>query len=174
MTGNSDYKELLIGCGSRRVKLLGIEGHDHWSNCLTLDINDHHHPDIVWDLDATPYPFGSNTFDEIHAYEVLEHLGRQGDYVSFFDQFSEFWRILKPNGYLFATTPALHSAWLLSDPSHKRVITKESLIFLSQDQYAQVGQTAMSDYRYCYKADFRIVAACVIEDSNRFILQAIK
>ena len=29
-------------------------------------------------------PFGDDAFDEIHAYEVLEHTGRQGDWRFFF------------------------------------------------------------------------------------------
>jgi predicted SAM-dependent methyltransferase len=90
------YRELLIGCGSRREKLIFFEGKKEWENVTTLDINQDHMPDIVWDLHNIPLPFEENSFDEIHAYEVLEHTGKQGDYQFFFDQFSDFWRILKP------------------------------------------------------------------------------
>lgn len=149
---------------------------DHWSNLTTLDHNADHSPDVVHDLEALPYPFDSDTFDEIHAYEVLEHIGAQGDWRAFFDQFSELYRILRPGGHLCATVPAHDSPWAWGDPSHRRVITSGTLVFLSQDQYAkQVGITPMSDFRFYYHADFEPVAVSKIDDHGLgFVLQAIK
>lgn len=169
------YRELLIGCGSRREKLLKIPGHESFTHLTTLDINSDHNPDVVYDLERLPLPFDDGEFDEIHAYEVLEHIGRQGDYKTFFAQFSEFWRILKPGGYLCATCPSYKSMWAWGDPSHTRVLTSGSLVFLSQAQYEkQIGKTAMSDFRYLYKANFE--SAFVQEDDNllAFVLRAIK
>ena len=168
-------KQLLLGCGSTRDRRIGIEGRSGWDELVTLDHNVDHKPDIVHDLEQLPYPFEDNTFDEVHAYEVLEHLGRQGDWRSFFAQFSELWRILKPGGYLAATCPSWQSSWAWGDPSHTRVITSGTLVFLSQDEYRlQVGKTAMSDFRFCYKADFQPVS--VHEDSEAliFVLRAKK
>src|SRR5690606_26663551 len=115
--------------------------------------NKDHNPDIVWDLTVHPLPFNDEEFDEIHAYEVLEHLANQGDYEFFFKEFTEYWRILKPKGRFFASVPV--GVWTWGDPSHKRVIQPETLIFLDQDQYAQVGTTSMSDFRYLYKVSFK-------------------
>lgn len=126
----------------------------------------------AWNRDSV---MSSDYFDEIHAYEVLEHVGAQGDYRSFFALFSELWRILKPGGYLFATCPSWHSPWAWGDPSHTRVLTAGSLVFLSQAEYArQVGKTAMSDFRSIYKADFRAIIADDSSDSLLMVLQAIK
>lgn len=124
----------------------------------TLDVNPDCEPDILWDLDKLPYaPLRDGYYDEIHAYEVLEHCGAQGDFRFFFAQFSEFWRILKNGGSLCATVPDVGSVWAWGDPGHRRVIQVESLIFLDQAEYAkQVGHTPMSDYRYWYKADFKV------------------
>jgi len=33
---------------------------------------------------------------------VLEHIAAQGDFEHFFQQFSDFWRILKPDGLFCA------------------------------------------------------------------------
>ena len=169
--------ELLIGCGSDTGKRLKANPTDEntWSSLTTLDYNNDHKPDVVWDLmNPSGLPFEENTFDEIHAYEVLEHTGAQGDYKFFFWQFSDFWRVLKPNGYLLATCPSRHSVWALGDPSHTRVMQKEQLVFLEQWRYVAVGKTSMSDFRSIYKADFEIIAANEDEDTFRFILKAKK
>lgn len=170
-------RELLIGCGSERTKRLTPEGVKEWSSLTTLDINEDHNPDFVWDLmspEVLPLEW-SNFFDEIHAYEVLEHLGQQGDYKLFFRQFEAFWRVLKPNGYFCATCPSRLSPWAWGDPSHTRVLQKENLAFLSQDEYArQVGKTAMSDFRYIYQADFLPVFVHEDENNFMFVLRAIK
>lgn len=168
-------KELLIGCGSNLSKRLTCDGTQAWSSVTTLDYNNDHKPDVVWDLMTLPLPFNPNTFDEIHAYEVLEHTGAQGDYKFFFAQFSEFHRILKPNGHLLATCPSRHSVWAYGDPSHTRIMQKEQLIFLSQERYkAGVGKTSMSDFRNIYKADFEIVHVDENEETFQFVLKAIK
>ena len=168
-------RELLIGCGSRRDRLLRTNGHDSFSELVTLDINADHKPDILWDLEKLPYPFKNNEFDEIHAYEVLEHLGDQGDYKAFFAQFSEIWRILKPDGMLCATCPSAKSNWAWGDPSHRRIVSPESLTFLSQKAYEeQVGKTAMSDFRYIYQADFEPVYINDDGQTFSFVMKAIK
>lgn len=168
-------KELLIGCGSERTKRLTVDGTTKWSNLTTLDYNPDHKPDVVWDLMQGALPFEDNSFDELHAYEVLEHTGSQGDYKFFFKQFSDFWRVLKPGGHLLATCPSRHSPWAFGDPSHTRVLQSENLSFLSQAQYAdQVGRTSMSDFRNIYKADFEPVFVHEDENHFMFILKAIK
>jgi len=146
-----------------------------WQQLTTLDINPAHHPDVVWDLREKPWPFDDDTFDEVHAYEVLEHLGRQGDAEAFFSDFSEIWRILKPGGHLLGTSPSAGSPWLWGDPGHTRAIIPESFIFLCQDEYEnQVGKNAMSDYRYCYSADFKPKMLEVNNGTFSYVLEAIK
>lgn len=168
-------KELLIGCGSMRDKRLTCDKTHEWDDLTTLDYNADHNPDVYWDLNMLPLPFKPDTFDEIHAYEVLEHLGSQGDYKSFFALFSELHRILKPDGHLMATCPSRHSVWAYGDPSHTRIIQAESLIFLSQPHYTEnVGKNSMSDFRSIYKADFEIMFAEDDKETVRFIIKAIK
>ncbi len=131
------------------------------------------------------YSLLSDYWDEIHAYEVLEHLGQQGDAQSFLGHFSELYRLLKPNGYLCATVPSVGSKWLWGDPSHRRVINECSLVFLDQEQYqAQIDRriaaaqppTNMSDFRDAlgYRADFKLIDSHDNRTSFTFILQAVK
>lgn len=172
---SSPYKELLLGAGSSREKRVYVQGRESWSDLTTLDFNSDHKPDVEWDLERLPLPFPNNEFDEIHAYEVLEHTGQQGDWKFFFSQFSDFWRILKPGGLLFGTCPSWKSAWAWGDPSHKRVISNGTLVFLSQKEYdKQVGKTPMTDYRFFYKADLERIYCTEDDDKLVFILRANK
>ncbi len=151
-------KELLIGCGSRTKKELTLNGVHQFEDVVRLDINGDHKPDVIHDLRVHPLPFSDNEFDEIHAYEVLEHLAPQGDFKFFFKEFTEYARILKPGGRFFASCPAAGSVWVWGDPSHTRFIGSETLVFLSQAEYdKQVGITTMSDFRNIYKADFNCI-----------------
>ena len=167
-------KELLLGCGSRTKKSLSVTKDNEFHNVTRLDNNKDHNPDVLWDLTKHPLPFIDNEFDEIHMYEVLEHLANQGDYKFFFSEFSEYWRILKPGGYFIASVPSMTSPWLWGEPSHRRVINSETLVFLNQDEYKQVGKTAMSDFRSIYKADFKKVYQKESENTFYFILEARK
>ena len=167
--------ELLIGCGANLTKKIGMPDKPDWTTLITLDSNADHDPDVVHDLTDLPLPFKDDMFDEIHAYEVLEHTGRQGDYRFFFDQFNDFWRILKPNGFLCGTSPARDSMWAWGDPGHTRIVSAQSFVFLSQQQYMdQVGKTPMSDYRFCYHADFEPAHLDTQKDTFVYVLQAIK
>jgi len=162
-------KELLLGCGSRTKKDLIFDNRSEFENVVRLDINPDHKPDVVWDLKDHPLPFTDNEFDEIHAYEVLEHLAYQGDFKFFFAEFSEYARILKPGGLFCASVPC--GKWTWGDPSHRRVIQNESLIFLNQAEYGQVGESNKSDFRNIYKADLRKVYAHKTEHKFYFILE---
>ena len=169
------YRELLLGCGNRRLKQVHPPGRSEWSALTTLDCDPDCNPDVLHDLNLQPLPFEADTFDELHAYEVLEHVGRQGDWQGFFREFSEYWRILKPDGVLFGSCPDVTSRWAWGDPGHTRIIGPECLTFLSQAQYAaQVGKTPMTDYRAIYKADMELVASHRQGELYYFGLRAIK
>ena len=43
--------------------------------------------------------------------------------------------------------------------------------FLDQDSYKQVGETTMSDFRYLYKADFKVVYTDENDNGFYFVLQ---
>lgn len=124
------------------------------------------------------YALLDDYWDEIHAYDVLEHLGAQGDAAGLLRQFAELWRILKPNGYLCCTVPSRFSLGLWGDPSHRRVINPMTLTFLDQGEYIRQCDSrtpsSMSDFRGLYKADFRCVEAADNRETFSFVLQAVK
>ncbi len=141
---------LMLGAGTtpcmRRIKGpdSASEADTKWT---TLDINDSAKPDHVFDLndleDGRSIP--GSPYDEIHAYEILEHYGRQGDYSGFFTGFRMLHKALVPNGLLFLTVPQDDTTW--GDPGHCRSIQAVTLAFLVEDHYKQLGRTRCTDYR---------------------------
>jgi predicted SAM-dependent methyltransferase len=124
---------------------------------------------------VVPWPVGDNEFDAVHAYQVLEHVGAQGDVASFFATFGEIWRVLKPGGELFASVPSWKSVWAWGDPSHKRIISPGSIQFLSQEEYHnQIGRTSMSDFRHIWDKDFEVLHSQDDGDDHIFVLRAHK
>ena len=167
--------ELLIGCGNSRTKKIDPSGNG-WSDLTTLDHDPHCGADVIHDLESfEEWPFEDSRFDEVHAYDVLEHLGRQGDYRKFFHDFAEIYRVLKPDGLLLAKCPSWNSIWAWGDPSHTRIISSASLVFLDQHEYQkQVGNTPMTDFRWLWKGDFELVGADDNGNDFKFGLKAHK
>lgn len=90
---------------------------------------------IRHNLDFTPWPVKHDYFDEVHAYEVLEHMGTQGDVQALFNTFREIWTVLRPGGILAASVPDYRTMWAWGDPDHKRVINHGTITFLIKEKY---------------------------------------
>jgi predicted SAM-dependent methyltransferase len=85
---NNQKKQLNLGCGrSKRKECINVD------SCKDVD------PDVLWDLNKFPYPFEDNSFDEILAYAILEHLE---DTVAVME---ELHRISRPNALLHISVP---------------------------------------------------------------------
>ena len=149
-------RALLLGAGnSRRKKIVHeLTPDKEFDELVTLDITE---ADIVHNLDNLPYPFLDASFDEIHAYEVLEHCGSQGDEGFFFEQFNEFHRILKHKGMMCFSVPDYQSVWAFGDPGHKRVLPPTVFNFLEEGFYDQLGETACADYRHLIKGYWKCI-----------------
>lgn len=190
-----EYRELLIGAGHSREKRIepwhfapdkqAPEGARKWRGVLdTLDNNPRCKPDILWNLNDNPWSrpgpvrdlvLAPESYDEIHAYEVLEHFGTLGDVAALLGTFSEIWRLLKPGGFFCGTCPSRFSEWLWGDPGHTRPILPATLLYLNQPQYtAQLGVTSMSDYRNIYRADFDTLTSHDNHARHLFVLRAVK
>ena len=97
-------KILNLGCGSVRIPdSIGVD---------RVKIDDF--VDVVHDLDITPYPFKTNSVDEIHFYHVLEHLHNP------MQKLEEIHRILKPGGVLYMRVPHFSSMGAFTDITHVR------------------------------------------------------
>ncbi len=96
--------KLNIGCGL-----------DFLPNCTNHDLTKFDkRVDIAHDLNVMPWPWESNTFDEVIAKSVLEHL--VPDLVQTLD---EIHRILKPGGLVTLKLPYWRSDIAWQDPTHR-------------------------------------------------------
>lgn len=172
-----ERRGLWLGCGHRELTpAISVRGIPPAMKKVSVDINQEVNPDVVHDLNVLPWPFEDSSFEEIHAYDVLEHLGTQGDARAFFAHFYEIWRILRNGGLLFASVPTLESPWLLAEPSHTRVIALHTLNFLDQKFYEDqmAKETKASDFRYLWKGDFRKIYHEEEGYTLYFVMKAVK
>jgi len=95
-------KILELGCG--RIKHPGAIGIDR----IPLP-----GVDVVHDLNRRPYPFADNTFDEVYAIHIIEHLD------SILAVMEEIHRISRPNARVVVITPHHSDAISWQDPTHK-------------------------------------------------------
>lgn len=163
-------RSLLIGCGNSRLKKVYYAENEDWTGRLTtLDMDPDCGADVIFDMsvlsgldmnrgEAYPgFPWDNNTFDEIGAYDVLEHFGKQGDWRGWFNEMAEFHRILKPGGLFGIIVPIGQDA--LADPGHTRFIHANYFGFLSQKFYEEnlAKGAQVTDYRWYYKKNFEIL-----------------
>lgn len=121
-----------------------------------VDYSPDSNADVIFDLNQKPWPFEDNTFDEVHAYNIMEHLGHQGDARAFFDEHYEIWRVLKPLGHYYGCCPKMENPWVFAEPSHTRVLLPHSFNFLNRSYYDdQDWSTSVSDFRWLWKGDLR-------------------
>lgn len=154
----SERKSLLLGAGNCRLKKICLPGNEAWAGELvTIDTNPDCGASLVWDLERRPLPFPDESFDEIHAYDCLEHWGRQGDWRAWFDEMAEYHRLLKPGGQFATGVPV--GADHFADPGHTRFFAENHFRFLSQRFYEDQlkAKLPFTDYRWYWKRDFHIL-----------------
>ena len=115
--------KLNLGCG-RDLK----EGY------INLDVVDYG-GNQIHDLNSFPYPFEDNTFDEIYASHVLEHLN------NFYNSITELYRISKPNAILIVYAPFFLNTKYFGDPDHKIPFSIRTF-----DNYEYIGNRELKFY----------------------------
>jgi len=107
----ANIMKLNLGCSSDvKEGYVNIDICNPWG----LDI-------IVHDLNKTPYPFEDNTFDEVYASHIIEHLN------DFHKTIMELHRICKPHAKIIIKAPFFASTKYFGDPSHKIPFNKSHL-----------------------------------------------
>ncbi len=106
---------LNLGCGSKR-----IDGATNVDRVASV------HPDVVHDLDQTPWPFGPSSFDEVVGYDVLEHAA---DIVRFME---EIHRVSAPGAIIRLTVPHFSCANAWRDPTHRHAFAQGTLDYFCE------------------------------------------
>lgn len=93
----------------------------------------------LWDGQRWPWEDGS--VDALHSSHTIEHIdaawidtyhgGLKMDALMFF--FSEAFRVLKPGGTFTLVWPALQNVRAFMDPTHRRFIPREVVVYLSKE-----------------------------------------
>ncbi len=156
-------RSLLIGCGNNHAKQVQFDGSVEWTGELVkLDINPDCGADVLFDMDEVSVkrgrmPFDDESFDEMGAYNTMEHWGRQGDFRGWFHECSEYWRIMKPGAQFSILVPIGQDA--LADPGHTRFFQANYFGFLSQEFYKRNEQikSCFTDYRWLWKLNFDVL-----------------
>ncbi len=82
--------------------------------------------DMVRDFAKRGIPFQNDIFDEVLAYDVIEHIE---DYADLIFTFNEIYRVLRPNGIFRFTTPnGVHNS--MSHMTHSRSFERDSFQYL--------------------------------------------
>ena len=89
--------------------------------------------DEVFLMDVEKLGFKRNSFDLITAMDVVEHLEKPKKFAS------EAYRVLKPNGYLFAVTPKPNSLDAKKDPTHISIFSEKEWLKIF-DNFIRIKQ----------------------------------
>lgn len=125
-------QKLNLGCGQNMK-----EGY------VNVDKFDSFSPDVVWDLEVTPWPFESNSVEEISMYHVLEHLGAQTDV--FFGVMKELYRVCAPGALIRLAVPHPRSEVYAADPTHVRPINLRVLELFSMKKNREWKENGSSN-----------------------------
>jgi hypothetical protein len=136
--------------------------HDIWKHSPYISVEH--------DLEEYPWPWADNTFDEIKAWDILEHVQRPMKFIT------EMWRISKHGAPILVHTSwagkTLEARAVWRDPTHVRPFHEDSFHYFDPTQ----GGFWFSHYGKFYSpARFHIVRIDLEEpDCIGFHLRALK
>lgn len=126
-----------IGCG--RNKHEGCIGIDHFA---------YEGVDVISNLNDLPWPFDDNTFDEVYAHSILEHLD------NFIRTMEEIHRVSKPGALVHIIVPYYRFVNAYS-PAHRTFFTEYTFRFLTEELPSEIHD--MTKARFKLRKDRYIV-----------------
>jgi SAM-dependent methyltransferase len=108
-------------------------GRDKYPGAIGIDINPATAADVLCDLDLSRLPFADDSFDEVRAVHVVEHVD---DMMAVME---ELHRVTRAGGRIFVVTPHYSDVASWTDPTHKRHLSTESFGYFWPDGKRQAG-----------------------------------
>ncbi|MHB1036193.1 MAG: class I SAM-dependent methyltransferase [Pirellulales bacterium] len=113
----SDLLKLNLGCGAHPKP-----GY--------INVDKYGKPDLRHDLEQFPWPWETDSVGEVLFNHVLEHLGET--VALYFGILKELYRVCAPGALIHIGAPHPRHDDFITDPTHVRVITPESLTMFSK------------------------------------------
>lgn len=132
--------KLNLGCGV-----------NHLQGYVNVDVHPAAKPDVVHDLEQFPWPFETDSVDEVVMSHVLEHLGASP--VKFVGIFQELYRVCRPGALIKIAVPHPRHDNFLGDPTHVRVVTPQVLSLFSKKNCAEWAKQGAANTPLAVYAD---------------------
>jgi SAM-dependent methyltransferase len=124
--------KLNLGCGQNRL-----------DGFLNTDREPAVEPDVVMDLEDFPWPFDTDSVDEVVANHVLEHVGATPEL--FIGVMQELYRVCRGGAVVRIAVPHPRHDNFLDDPTHVRAVTPTTLALFSKKCCAEWKRTGMAN-----------------------------
>jgi SAM-dependent methyltransferase len=124
-----------VGCGINK-----------YPGAIGIDRNANSRADVIADIDRDPFPFADNSFRELRAIHVIEHV------ADVMRTMEEFHRVLTPGGRAIIVTPHYTDFSSFCDPTHRWHLNSFSFRYFGEDH---------GGYSYYSAARFREISVKV-------------
>ena len=123
-----DNPERKRGDDFRKPRTLDVGcGINKYPGAIGIDRNPATRADVLCDLDHIPYPFADNSFDQLRAIHVIEHVA---DVIR---SMEEFHRLVRPGGRVRIETPHYTDFSSFCDPTHRWHLNSFSFRYFGED-----------------------------------------
>lgn len=128
-----------VGCGNNKVAgAFGVDQHPF------PDV------DLVHDLDHLPWPLADNTYDEIYARHIIEHVADPTAMMN------EIHRVARPGAVVHLVTPHFSNRCAFLDPTHRRALSVRAFDFFSSAPERRLSRPArisnlLFEHRFFYR-----------------------
>jgi hypothetical protein len=137
-------------------------GHNKRAGFVNVDLSAACNPDMVCDLERFPWPWASDSVDEVVFNHSLEHLGAQPKV--FLGIMKELYRVARPGAIVWINAPHPRHDNFINDPTHVRAITPPLLTLFDKkrnDEWKKRGN-ANTPLAHYLDVDFALVAYRVV------------